>query len=74
MHNYMLADIARVLKKRSVRVEFRVLNFDLALLLLFYGGNGAVRPICVERPSSRVDFFPLVTRDAALCLCLCGRL
>ena len=32
MHNYMLADIARVLKKRSVRVG--IPGFELCLALL----------------------------------------
>ena len=34
MHNYMLADIARVLKKRSVRVGIPGFELCLALLLL----------------------------------------
>ena len=42
MHNYMLADIARILKKRSVRFGIPGFALCLALLLLCYGGKGAV--------------------------------
>nr|WP_308508076.1 hypothetical protein [uncultured Stomatobaculum sp.] len=60
MHNYMLADIARVLKKRSVRVGIPGFELCLALLLLFYGGNGAVSADMRRATEFALDFFPLV--------------
>ena len=60
MHNYMLADIARVLKKRSVRVGIPGFELCLALLLLFYGGNGAVSADMRRAAEFALDFFPLV--------------
>lgn len=60
MHNYMLADIARVLKKRSVRVGIPGFEHCLALLLLFYGGNGAVSADMRRAAEFALDFFPLV--------------
>jgi len=60
MHNYMLADIARVLKKRSVRFGLPGFELCLALLLLFYGGNGAVSADMRRAAEFALDFFPLV--------------
>ena len=60
MHNYMLADIARVLKKRSVRVGIPGFELCLALLLLFYGGNGVVSADMRRAAEFALDFFPLV--------------
>ena len=60
MHNYMLADIARVLKKRSVRVGIPGFELCLALLLLFYGGNGAVSADMRRAAEFALDFFPLL--------------
>ena len=60
MHNYMLADIARVLKKRSVRFGIPGFELCLALLLLFYGGNGAVSADMRRAAEFALDFFPLV--------------
>ncbi len=60
MHNYMFADIARVLKKRSVRFGIPGFALCLALLLLFYGGNGAVSADMRRAVEFALDFFPLV--------------
>ena len=60
MHNYMLADIARVLKKRSVRFGFPGFALCLALLLLFYGGKGTVSDDMRRAAEFALDFFPLV--------------
>lgn len=60
MHNYMFADISRVLKKRSVRFGFPGFALCLALLLLFYGGKGAVSADMRRAAEFALDFFPLV--------------
>ena len=60
MHNYMFADISRVLKKRSVRFGFPGFELCLALLLLFYGGKGAVSDDMRRAAEVALDFFPLV--------------
>lgn len=60
MHNYMLADIARILKKRSVRFGIPGFALCLALLLLFYGGKGAVSADMRRAAEFALDFFPLV--------------
>lgn len=60
MHNYMFADIARVLKKRSVRFGIPGFALCLALLLLFYGGKGAVSADMRRAAEFALDFFPLV--------------
>ena len=60
MHNYMFADIARVLKKRSVRFGIPGFVLCLALLLLFYGGKGAVSADMRRAAEFALDFFPLV--------------
>ena len=60
MHNYMFADISRVLKKRSVLFGFPGFALCLALLLLFYGGKGTGSDDMRRAAEFALDFFPLV--------------
>lgn len=60
MYNYIFADIARVLKKRSVRFGIPGFALCLALLLLCYGGKGAVSADMRRAAEFALDFFPLV--------------